>query len=530
MRAAKQRLQCVQNMLIKYQDHAGQQQGIGIGNRCLVASCKQPTLSMAAHCERHIVNNSTQQLFQPCVAWRMDGTACQAPVFDVLHTLALCKVHSHLRSGMDGTRPAPKQVPMSLPVASLATLCVPVKQQRKRKANANPVARPQKRGRKPANEPTVIQISRQINTLPLVPSAGMQRKSSTTSLESIASNSHSSATSHSQPPYTPANLSAAVPAAQNLPQLSIPPALAPLSGDFQPKQQQQQETLLVPKLEVDSLFKFEADQPQQAHLGPGLLSLDNANIKAEEISQIVAQLAAAGGDLPHQNNNNNSSNHNNNSVHFNNNNNVNYSHNNNNQHSFPSFNTAFGNAMGQPTNTITHNGHAAPAVLANTADLLGQDMFGICENSSAYASSEDTGLGGLSESELIGANDADDIALNGAHLLEEHDLVNVFDTLPDDAFNELFQSVQQAECEAMDRALEIADKNLKCLQQTIGGSADSAFLNDFLDVNDDLLADAVMHSPNTSGIDAATLFVDSSSGGGNSSSNGASDIRGLVQT
>jgi len=163
---------------------------------------------------------------------------------------------------------------------------------------------------------------------------------------------------------------------------------------------------LVPKLEVDSLFKFEADQPQQAHLGPGLLSLDNANIKAEEISQIVAQLAAAGGDLPHQNNNNNSSNHNNNSVHFNNNNNVNYSHNNNNQHSFPSFNTAFGNAMGQPTNTITHNGHAAPAVLANTADLLGQDMFGICENSSAYASSEDTGLGGLSESELIGANDA----------------------------------------------------------------------------------------------------------------------------
>lgn len=34
----------------------------------------------------------------------------------------------------------------------------------------------------------------------------------------------------------------------------------------------------------------------------------------------------------------------------------------------------------------------------------------------------------------------DDIALNGAHLLEEHDLENVFDTLPDDAFNELFQS------------------------------------------------------------------------------------------
>ncbi|KMZ03569.1 uncharacterized protein LOC6728072 [Drosophila simulans] len=526
MRAAKQRLQCVQNMLIKYQDHAGQQERIGIGNRCLVASCKQPTLSMAAHCERHIVNNSTQQLFQPCVAWRMDGTACQAPVFDVLHTLALCKVHSHLRSGMDGARPASKQPPVSLPVAGVATMCVPVKQQRKRKANTNAVARPQKRGRKPANEPIANQISSQINKL--IPAAGMQRKSSTTSLESIASNSQSSATSHSQPPYKPGNVLAAVPAAQNLPQRSIPPALAPLSSDFQPKHQQQ-EPLLVPKLEVDSLFKFDADQQQnqqqQSSLDPSLLSLDIANIKAEEISQIVAQLAAAGGDLqnPNNNNNNNIGIHNNNSVHFNNNNNnLNYSNNNNN--SFPSFNTAFGNAMGQPSNTITHNGQAVPAPLANTADLLGQDIFGICENSSAYASSEDTGLGGLSESELIGANDADDIALNGAHLLEEHDLVNVFDTLSDDAFNELFQSVQQAECEAMDRALD------RALQQTMGGSADSAFLNDFLDVGDDLLADAVMHSPNTSGIDAPPLFGDSSSGGGNSSSNGASDIRGLVQT
>ncbi|XP_020798452.1 LOW QUALITY PROTEIN: uncharacterized protein LOC110176444 [Drosophila serrata] len=530
MRAARQRLQCVQNLLLKYQDHAGQQQGIGIGNRCLVANCKLPTLSMAAHCDRHIVNNSTQQLFQPCVAWRMDGTACQAPVFDVLHTLALCTVHSHLRAGLDAARPPPKH---AAPVSGAVTMCVPVKQ-RKRKANPNPVARPQKRGRKPAagEQPITgsINSGAVMSNLPLIPTAGMgmQRKNSTTSLESIASNSHSSAASHSQVlPYTPAP--------QTMPQLSIPPALAPLSGDYQSKlqQQPQQQPLLVPKLETGELPLF-TDHQQQQHL----------DIKAEEISQIVAQLAAAGGDL-HQNNNNNSSNHNhntnNNSVHFNNNNNnISYS-NNNNQHSFPSFNTAFGNAMGQPivtttpvTATITHNGSAvtpAPAILANTADLLGQDMFGICENSSAYASSEDTGLGGISESELMaGAHDADDIALNGAHLLEEHDLVNVFDTLPDDAFNELFQSVQQAECEAMDRALEIADKNLKCLQQTIGGSADSAdFLNDFLDVSDDLLADAVMHSPNTSGIDAATLFVDSSSGGGNSSSNGAStDIRGLV--
>lgn len=34
-----------------------------------------------------------------------------------------------------------------------------------------------------------------------------------------------------------------------------------------------------------------------------------------------------------------------------------------------------------------------------------QEMFTVCENSSAYESSEDTGVGGLSESELIGAPD-----------------------------------------------------------------------------------------------------------------------------
>lgn len=35
----------------------------------------------------------------------------------------------------------------------------------------------------------------------------------------------------------------------------------------------------------------------------------------------------------------------------------------------------------------------------------GQEFFTICENSSAYESSEDTGVGGLSESELIGTSD-----------------------------------------------------------------------------------------------------------------------------
>ncbi|KAH8267314.1 hypothetical protein KR018_005726 [Drosophila ironensis] len=542
LRSARQRLKCVQNLLLKYQDHAAQQPGIGIGNRCLVANCKEPTLSMAAHCARHIVNNGTQQLFQACVAWRVDGTACKAPVFDVLHTLALCKEHSHLRTGLDAARPAPKvtTVPVVAAGAGVVASGAMAVKQRKRRANPSPGPRPQKRGRKPQAEkfmPLIQQSPMVVTGLPPISSSssGMQRKSSTTSLESIASNSHSSHSSMAPVTMMP----------QTLPQISIPPALAPLSAEFQAKQLPFPDQPLLPKLEAVEALLLQSAETGAGAGSEALAMLATANIKAEEINQIVAQLAAASGDLPQHNNNN--------SMHFNNNNNImSFSNNNHNsgshsqngpqQASFPSFNTAFGSALGQPS--ITQNG------LVNTPDL---DMFGICENSSAYASSEDTGLGGLSESELMGANDAgespkyiymqrsidpkgklngisrpaDDIALNGAQLLEEHDLVNVFDTLPDDAFNELFESVQQAECEAMDRALEIADKNLKCLQQTIGGSDSSAFLNDFLDVSDDLLADAVMHSPNTSGIDASTLFVDSSSGGGNSSS--ASDISRLVQ-
>lgn len=99
--------------------------------------------------------------------------------------------------------------------------------------------------------------------------------------------------------------------------------------------------------------------------------------------------------------------------------------------------------------------------------LQQQEMFTVCENSSAYESSEDTGVGGLSESELIGAPDGIgwcpfcsrmhrqhieftlhmlsfvEIPLGDTRLLEEHDLNNVLNQLPEDAFNDLFEGVYE---------------------------------------------------------------------------------------
>lgn len=112
-----------------------------------------------------------------------------------------------------------------------------------------------------------------------------------------------------------------------------------------------------------------------------------------------------------------------------------------------------------------------------------QDMLSVCENSSAYESSEDTGVGGLSESELIN-HDVIEIPLGDTRLLEEHDLTNVLNQIPEETFNE-FLSVEQnspfeptqEEKEDLERALEAVDEQVKSLQQITG----SDFLDDFLD-------------------------------------------------
>lgn len=135
------------------------------------------------------------------------------------------------------------------------------------------------------------------------------------------------------------------------------------------------------------------------------------------------------------------------------------------------------------------------------------EVFTVCENSSAYESSEDTGVGGLSESELIGV--PDEIPLSDTRLLEEHDLTNVLNQLPADAFTDLF-TVQpndpyeptQEEQEKLERDLEEIDKQVKSLQQMTGSTN---FLGDFLDVSDEILNDVeictdVLHSTDNSDI------------------------------
>ncbi|XP_037946723.1 putative uncharacterized protein DDB_G0292292 [Teleopsis dalmanni] len=468
LHVARQRLLCVDRLLRKYKDVFNEKQTINI---CSVPSCNDHALDMATNCVKHIVKNPAQPLFSYCSAKLSDNTQCPITVFDIMNDIPLCNEHAHKRG--EYTNIANEQRKMStitltpqnhrsgpqpeahISVANnkklhLSKLTAP----RKRKLTlVNPVGRPQKRNKKmqsSAVEPKIVPVS-----------AVLQRKSSTTSLESIASNSHSS---NSQL-YMPSNSLA-------------PPALAPLS------------------------YSGNMISPQRK-LNFGTLDANvNDDKKAHDINQIVAQFTMLAN--KHEANNINHSN-----GIFNNNNNMNF--------------------MNTNSNSNFTSGLFSTSSLPSTDELLTQDMLSMCENSSAYASSEDTGLGGLSESEIIPGPHDDDIPLDDTHLLEENDLDNVLNSLPVDAFNELFTAVRQDECDEVERALALADKHLKSLQQTIG--SDSDFLGDFLDVNEDFLNDEDI----CSNIDTSALFIDSGTNGGSGGGTSGNcstitDVRGLVQT
>ncbi|XP_055377964.1 uncharacterized protein LOC129609851 [Condylostylus longicornis] len=181
-----------------------------------------------------------------------------------------------------------------------------------------------------------------------------------------------------------------------------------------------------------------------------------------------------------------------------------------------------------------------------------QDSFNVCENSSAYESSEDTGFGALSDAELM-ANAHDVIE---EIPLGEHDLTNVLNQLPVDAINEFFTTVQQngpleptqEEQEYLERALEMANKQVQeqmnqmvgqqIEQMAVGGDQiDPNFLESFLVDNLDAdICTEIVYSPGANEIDANSLLIDAESNGTigsnscNDNSTTAADIRNLVQT
>ena len=268
----------------------------------------------------------------------------------------------------------------------------------------NTVSRPQKRVRKTLEKsavstttttrPTTVPLNTVGNPmtnqqqLPRLTSTSLKRKSSTTSLESIASNSQHSTISvtSQQPPLYSVNSSHVTTTATSITTTSTtslpPPALAPLSssGGFG----------LVGHGLPQHLFSYGHDNTtQHVKQQPQLLHTLNLNDKHSfssktptttatastptELKDFISQFALVS---------------------------QKHSQNNNEQSIMSSLSTCDVNLLNTNSNSnFTSSGMGSTTSLPTADDFLTQDMLSICENSSA--SSADTGLGGLSDPELM---------------------------------------------------------------------------------------------------------------------------------
>lgn len=402
---------------------------------CNSVGCSKGVLEIAAQCEDHIVDNISQHIFLPCTAKFADNTQCRIPVFDIMHDLPLCVEHARKRDAYNRVvhdqqrvgshklttatvdtamtqssldcdagdllrqlqqiqhqhkqqQRQQQQTHMQHNLDSTATVgknkkCVNIKATttRKRKvpntAGSNTVGRPQKRSRKRGtNEsPSGPVVSVAVAPMQLT-SAVLQRKGSTTSLESIASNSQSS---NSQPHYISSNISV-----KSQTQIAMP-ALAPLSGHNAPIVSSTLTVGSVPK----RMLNFSTSSRDSAATLGGTENVMAQNLKPHEINQLVAQFSVT------VSSNNNNNNENSNSLTAYSNSSMNNTYNYMSSNCDSNFTSALGSSSSLPS---------------STEELFRQELLSVCENSSLYASSEDTGLGGLSETELmVGPNDAGEL-------------------------------------------------------------------------------------------------------------------------
>lgn len=92
--------------------------------------CNKRSLPYTRHCDKHIMYNVDQLLFEHCTAKFSDNTQCCVPVFDICHELPLCPEHAKKRDNYNKMASEPK----------------PKKPRKKSKPSA--LTRPPKRGKK----------------------------------------------------------------------------------------------------------------------------------------------------------------------------------------------------------------------------------------------------------------------------------------------------------------------------------------------------------------------------------------------
>ncbi|XP_065074274.1 mucin-5AC isoform X2 [Ochlerotatus camptorhynchus] len=458
--AAKKRFRDVEKMLSKidHQREMALKRNGGVEQpKCQRLGCGQVALLATTHCYQHITDNSEQRLFQQCTAKFSDNSQCRVPVFDISHELILCREHAWKHDNHDK---------MSAEVKLL------------KKPGAGTVVAKKKQSVK---QPIIATSARTAGTTTTTgnPKKKSKKKKLTPLQQQLALHQQQykqqySNVNHSKP---------------TLP----PPAYGTVSGASSTVQ-------IVPKTNTirqttGSLLQQPLQQMSQGNpVAPGVVQIvppqstisRNVHIPLSQQLRQLQQPLSLGTTYQHLS-------------------------------SQPILQQQhmIGRNDDLMLNFAAHQQQQqAPFNQQHVQQMLSgaitQDLLNICENSSAYASSEDTGVGGLSESELMAAQDViEEIPF------EIGNLNNVLSQLPPDAFNELlfseqeqngptFESTQEEE-EDLERALEVVGEHVKSLEDMTVESAN--FLGDFLDnVDDEMLngsdicSDQMLQSPNTNDI------------------------------
>lgn len=460
---AKKRFRDVQKMLSKV-DHQREMEFKKNGGveqpKCQRPGCDQVALLATSHCYQHITDNTEQRLFQQCTAKFSDNSQCRVPVFDISHELILCREHAWKHDNHDK---------MSAEVKLL------------KKPNAAIAATKKKQMVKQPIIVTSARTAGTTNTTTTSPKKKSKKKKLTPLQQQLALHQQQykqqySNINHSKPTLPPpayGTISGASSTVQIVPKSNT---IRQTSGGLlqQPLQQMSHGNsvahgvvqIVPPQTTISRNVHIPLSQQLRQIQQPLSLGTSYQHLSSQPIMQQQQQhMIGRNDDLM-----------------------LNFT------------------AQQQQQQTPFNQQHVQQ-MLSGTST---QDLLNICENSSAYASSEDTGVGGLSESELMAAQDViEEIPF------EIGNLNNVLSQLPPDAFNELlfseqeqngptFESTQEEE-EDLERALEVVGEHVKSLEDMTVESAN--FLGDFLDnVDDEMLdgsdicSDQMLQSPNTNDI------------------------------
>lgn len=498
---ANKRLKAVEKTLVKLnqQRETMLKKNGGVEQpKCQRPGCTQTALLATTHCYQHITDNTEQRLFQQCTAKFSDNSQCRVPVFDISHELILCREHAWKHDNHDKMSAEVKL--LKKPAGGAAA--------KKKALKAQPAIRVPPPASSTAN---AKKNKKKKKLTPFQQQMALHQQQYKQQYSSIGHSKTSLPPPSSSYVSTASGSSTMQQLHHNTASKSLQQAGQFRQGAATMSQQQQQQlsqikypqhTVGVPVQTVSSQTASNRNN-QNVHIPLNQQRqqlLQNSTAATHSLYQQVAQIGHPQQtnlhQQPHQL----------------------LQHHPSQQHPMIGRNedlilTYAGQQPQQQHHQQHHQQHpqfSQQQVQQLLSTATTQDLLNICENSSAYASSEDTGVGGLSESELMAAQDViEEIPF------EIGNLNNVLSQLPPDAFNELlfseqeqngppFESTKEEE-EDLERALEVVGEHVKSLEDMTVESAN--FLGDFLDnVDDEMLdgsdicSDQMLQSPNTNDI------------------------------